>query len=297
MDSHGWPDVRHQYGDVYISVFPDGFTVPWKVLSIGEFLHYDEQIVRLVVPPACLEDEVFRKCVQDPKIIESMDTLNAGIVTTVVHNIWEHSGPGTPQKLKDDFEAARLALTEGRSAIMHQCAYMVATGFNYTLEQVYALDYDTFLLRLAQAEAKLLTMGVIAEPLSLNFEKDPESKFADLNKSQHPKKRFKVDAKELWDRQQATQVNQRGRPSGQRPTGKWWTTSPVVESTKRKSINFMAEKEAADESALDSHERNEKGAMKQYLIEQKLAGKRAKMVDDAKIIYKDLIDALEESKK
>jgi len=293
MDQIDWAEVRHQYGDVYLTVFPDGFIVPWKRLSIGEYLYYDEQTVRLLVPPACLEDEIFCKCVQDQQIIESIPTLNAGIITTVVNNIWEYSGPNTPQNLKEDFDKARALLQEGRSAIIHQCAYMIATGFNYTLEQVYNMDYDTFLLRLAQAESKMLTMGIISEPLSLNFEQQPEKKFADLNPQK--KKRVRVDAKEAWEQQQAAKVNQRAKKPEEH--GRWWNLSPVLEAERRKSINFTAEKQAADDSVLDSHERNEKGAMRQYLIEQKLSGPRAKMLDDAKIIYKDLIQALDKSRK
>ena len=298
MDYQDWAEVRHQYGDTYLTVFNDGFSVPWKPLSIGEYIHYDHQIARMVVPSACLEDEVFCKCVQDQDILESMDKLSAGIVTTVVHNIWEYSGPNTPQDLQKDFESARSTLKEGRAAVIHQCAYMIATGFNYTLEQVYAMEYDTFLLRLAQAEAKMLTMKIITDPLQLNFSTSPEEKFANLNPERPPTpERVKVDAKEAWDRQQASQVQQRSQPTPDKPKGKWWGTSPVLEAEKRRNINFTAEKQAADDTVLDSHERNEKGAMKQYIIDQKLSGQRDKMLDDAKIIYKDLIESLDKSRK
>ena len=296
MSLQEWTEVRRQHGDVYITVFPDGLTVPWKPLSIGDYIAYDAQITRLVFPPACLEDEIFKKCVQEQSFIDGMDQLNAGIVTTVVHNIWEYSGPDTPQKLEEDFNMARAIVKESRAAVLHQCAYMIATAFSYTLEQVYTLDYETFLLRLAQAEAKMLTMNMIREPLTINVGASKAVKFGNLNPEEKP--RIKVDAKEAWERQQSIRMKGQAQPQAtQDKQGRWWEVSPVIESQKRRPINFNAEKQAAEEMILDNHERNEKGAMRQHIIEQKLAGPRAKMIEDAKIIYKDLLQALQSSKK
>ena len=283
-----WVNVRAQHGGVYITEFPDGIVVPWKPLPIGEFLKYDADLSRCVIPPASLEDEVFRKCVLDDDLLQHrMNELPAGVITTVVHNIWEYSGPETPQQLQSDFEEARNILQGSRSSIIHECAYMIATGFSYTLEQVYAMDYETFLLRLAQAEAKMLTMRIITAPLTLN-----------IGEAQQPevKPRVKLDAKQAWEQQQAAKLQQKPQPQPTRE-GKWWEVSPILESQKRAPINFHAEQQATDDMNLDSHERGEKGAMRKHILDSKLGGKRAQMLDDAKIIYKDVIEALEKTRK
>jgi hypothetical protein len=290
MADQGWADIRHQYGDVYITVFPDGLTVPWKTLSLGDYIYYDQQIARHVIPPACLENEVFCRCVQDRELVDGIDHLVAGIVTTVVHNIWEYSGPDTPERLQQDFDTARSNLQGGRGAVLHQCAFMIATAFNYTLEQVYAMDYATFMFRLAQAEAKMLTMNIIKEPLTLNINQPPQ--VANLNQTTKP--RVKLNAKEVWEKQQSLRLS---KPTPSEPKGKWWKVSPVLESDQKKKINFTAEKANIDQTILDTHENLEKGAMRQYIIDKKLSGKRAKLVEDARIIYKDLITELEKSKK
>jgi hypothetical protein len=294
MLDNRWAEVRHQYGDVYITTFPDGRIVPWKTLSIGDFIYYDQQITRCVMPPAVLEDEVFRKCVQDQSVIDGIYDTPAGVITTVVQNIWEYSGPSTPEKLQSDFEEARSIMKGTRASLIHECANMIATGFNYTLEQVYEMNYETFLLRLAQAESKMLTMGAIQEPFTFHTNQEGPT-FADLNKKDKP--RVKVDAREAWERQQAARTPKVPEVVKPDQRGKWWEVSPVLESQKRKSINFTIEKQAAEDMVLDNHERNEKGAMRKHIIEAKLAGPRAKMIDDAKIIYKDLIEALEKSRK
>ena len=164
---------------------------------------------------------------------------------------------------------------------------MIATAFSYKLEDIYAMDYETFLFRLAQAEAKLLTMGVIKEPFVIND--------GSVIRQEKPEKpRTRVDAKKAWEQQRAVKLNQ--TPTN-KAKGKWWEVSPVLESDQRKPINFTAEKQATDDLVLDTHERAEKGAMRQHLIEKKLAHPRAKMIEDAKIIYRDLIATLQGSKK
>ena len=166
MSDNGWAEVRRKYGGVYITAFPDGLLVPWKPLSIGEFLYYDQQITRCLICPAELENEVFIKCVQDKELIEKIDSLKAGVITTTVQNIWEYSGPDTPGKLQSDFEEARALLQGTRSSLMHQCVSMIATAFNYTPDEIYKMEYETFMLRLAQAEYKMLTFNAIQEPFS-----------------------------------------------------------------------------------------------------------------------------------
>ena len=93
-----WAEIRRSYGDVYITVFPDGLTVPWKPLSVGDFMRYDQQFIRMLVPTGCLENEIFALAVQDRFLIDQIDNLPAGVVTVVANHIWQFSGPFTPDR-------------------------------------------------------------------------------------------------------------------------------------------------------------------------------------------------------
>ena len=282
-------EMRRQYGDVYVTRFDNGLVVPWKALSLGEYLKYDLDITRLFIPAGVLEDELFQKCVLDPSLKDSADQLPAGIITTVVQNIWSVSGPESLDQLSSDFEAARLQVTEGRGSIYHQCAQCIATAFSYTLEEVYALDYSTFLLRLAQAEQKMLTTGEISKPLEI-IRPTPPPKLGSIPQSNKPK----VNAKQLWDEAQ------KARFQPVEPPKQESRKSPVIESLDRgeaPKIPFAAEKKYADELALDNHEKHEKGPMRQHIIDTKIGNSRQKMVNDAQWIYKDVLDELVKRKK
>ena len=85
--------IRKLYGNTYVTVFPDDFVVPWRPLSIGDFMAYHHAYLRGVIPLSHLEDEIFNKCVVDDAIVAQAPFLKAGIVTTVSQHIWQHSGP------------------------------------------------------------------------------------------------------------------------------------------------------------------------------------------------------------
>jgi hypothetical protein len=303
--------VRRLYGGVYTTTFEDGLIVPWKPLSLGEFIQYELDVRRGLVPMAQLEDEIFCKCVVSQEIVDRMGTLLAGVIATVVQNIWQYSGPTSGEAFGNDLQQARDLLFKDTSTVIHQCAQQILTAFPYRPEEVYALDYETFLKRLAQAEAKLIDMKVLTEPIKIVPNQERDAKLADLNKKPKPR----VDAKQLWEEQRTIQMRGQTTQShgkAKQPTSstppplvkippgkqeKWWKTSPVLEAKHEHTIQFQAEAERADEVILDNHERAEPKEMREYLLEQKLGKKRAKMVESAQEIYGPLLAELEKRRK
>jgi hypothetical protein len=159
-------------------------------------------------------------------------------------------------------------------------------AFPYKPEEVYSMDYETFLVRVAQAESKLIKLKMITEPIYLqNIQAQPE---------QRPKRLLdNIDPKALWDATHPKDRQQTGEVSQAIPRDKWWKISPVLEAKKKHNINFSVEKQAADSSLLDNHENAEPKEVREYLIKQKAQGHRAKLIEDARWIYKDLLAELE----
>jgi len=295
-------EVRQQYGGVYVTVFPDGLTVPWKPLPLNEYIQYIYEYQRAIIPPAILEDEIFKKCVVDQTTIRHMPFLKAGIVTTVVRNIWEHSGPSNIDELNNDINRARAQLVAPDVKLFHELVMFVLNVFPYKPEEVYAMDYDTFMSRVVMAERKLLEAGAMKQPLI--FENLEEKKQRRKRVEQHAKDAAeqmpkKVDARALWnEQQQQKRVSKKARVAAEKlpdgPVGedynnvdrkKWWNVSPVLEVPQpTHDINFRTE--AAEQRAfvLTGHEK-----MDEHL-------EHAKMLEDAKIIYKDLIEEFKKRK-
>jgi hypothetical protein len=156
-------------------------------------------------------------------------------------------------------------------------------AYPYKPEEVYAMQYETLMLRAAQAEEKLMTLGVIKESIDMKdmtkVKQKRDRKFAN-SATQNVKP--SMDAKKLWEQQQQ-QINNIENPQVDRhllhETGdKWYKISPVLEATKKHNINLKREMKIQDRETgreLDDPQSD-----------------RARIVNDAKWIYKDLIAEL-----
>lgn len=180
--------LREQYGEVFATVMPDGLIVPWKPLSMGEFLHYDSLRRTGKLPPGYLEDEIFKKCVADKSLVLDSKMMKAGIVTTVVAAILAVSGPSSMSELSLMLDANRQIV---HTVVLYDIINLIIQAYPaYTVEDILEWDYETVTLRFAQAEKKLLNTGMIAEPIS----------FTPLGQQQEaPKPRPKIDSAELFN--------------------------------------------------------------------------------------------------
>ena len=160
--------LRGRYGSkVFVTYLPDGIQVPWRPLDIGEFLDFQNTLGTEQYSRVFIEDEIFSKCVLDPALVTSIDKLKAGTVSTVSATIMAYSGP-------QDADELNLAIDFSRrlaSQVLHQMVPVVCQAFPaYKPEDIYNMDYETFMMRLAMAENKLMSSGQLAEPISFSAE-------------------------------------------------------------------------------------------------------------------------------
>ena len=273
-------EVRKKHGSIFVTIFSDDIVIPWKPLTVEEYIKYQLDQSRRLISIAQLEDEIFRKCVQDESLIRQMPFLKAGIISTVVSNIWQQSGPSGIDSFNKDLDTARYLLQLDGIKILHQLVQIVSTAFPYKPEEIYAMDYETLLFRTVQAEEKLIQLGHMKEPLQLEVIKQEEK---ETTKDPSTEKKPIVDAKKLWELQQKDK-----QPKGKitpRSSKKWWKKSPVIEAQKTHNIDFNIEKKELDIFGVSSHDKTD------------LHINRAKMIEDAKVIYKDLLEELSKKPK
>jgi len=281
-------DARAKYGDAFLSIFADGTIVPWRSLPLKEYLRIKADEQRGFIPVAQLEDEVFSLCVEDKSLVRQIEHLKAGTVQTVVGHIMDHSGPGHLDSFTSDLNHARALIHNSPAAILHELVMWITMAFPYRPEEVYDMDYATFVMRVVQAEQKLLQMGIRSEPLNI----------VQLDSQTGEEK--SIDAKAMWDEQQRQRQSprpppqQRQQPPSTAGRDKWWDISPILEADTPHGINFRSEGEETDDTfVLDNHDRLEPREMRDYLIEQKEGVSRSKMVDDAREMYADVIERLD----
>lgn len=274
--------VRKRFGGTYITIFNDDLVVPWKLLSIQDYIQYDSDVKRGLIPLSHLENEIFKKCVLDDSLLRQFDSLKAGVIATVVQHIWEYSGPTGIDSFNQDIENARVSLSSDGSKVLHQCAQLISTAFPYKPEEIYGMDYPTFLLRLAQAESKLIQAGMLKEPIRI--EQPGLTKERKGPRPSDPNNR--VDAKRIWEDQQFKKDSSKKSPGqGKRGKDKWWKVSPVLESSDSHQINFREESAEQHVFGATGHEKAD------------IHITSDKMVKDAQWIYKDLLAGLAKKKK
>lgn len=157
--------LREEHGNVFATRLPTGQIVPWRPLSMGEFMQYEDAFTIGTHPPACLENEIFIKCVLDSALVKGIKQLKAGTVSTVVATIMNYSGPQSMVDLNQVMAVSRTAATK----VLNDLVSFVCQAFPaYKPEDVYGMDYTTLMLRVAMSERKLLQTGHLSEPL--NFE-------------------------------------------------------------------------------------------------------------------------------
>lgn len=156
--------LREKHGSVFATQLPDGRVVPWKPLSVGEFLEFDATFRRGVYSSAYLEHEIFDKCVLDEYLKTNKDEQKAGTISLIVSHIMMVSGPSSLEEIGNMLALKRLEA----SGIIYQLAGVIIQAFpGYTMEDILSMDYQTLMLRVAQAEDKLVRTGMLQEPLTL----------------------------------------------------------------------------------------------------------------------------------
>lgn len=175
---------RILHGECHVSRLPSGLDIAWETLSLGDFVKYDLELRAGRIPSAIIEDEIFKKCVISSGVKLNINSLDAGIVTTVVSQIMEYSGPSGPEQIANDLNNARYMVGD---FLNDSVAIILQTFPGYTADKLYDLPYLEFLKILMMAERRLIATGLLQEPIQpvlLEGEDSPASQqqqFKDLN--------------------------------------------------------------------------------------------------------------------
>lgn len=248
--------LRRRHGDTYLTKLLDGTEVPWRPLSIKEFIEYEDLFLSKIYPVAQLEDEIFTKCCLDLSLIENLDALDAGIISTTVTHIMDISGPtlGTEQ-IAYDLNYARHKANN----FFSQSVTIICQVFpGYTPEKVYALDYRVFMERLAMAEQRMLELGLMQEPIKI-LEAETGEEIA---------------------------LPQRPRPKSKREKVKerFADLNPAPLNIDNKMHTVGAQDIAAGMEAYDPHERQD------YLLTQH--NERGQLLDGLEFIYPEYLQMI-----
>jgi len=187
--------LREQHGECFASRLPDGQLIPWRALTVAEYVEYERLLQSGVYPRARLENEIFEKCVLDRTLVDEIGKVRAGVVTAVADAIFAHSGPQSVEDLNMLLNISR----HKASQVVHDLTTMICTAFpSYTPEVLENLDYVTFMLRVAQAEKRLIQSGLLQEPLSFQSPSDPQEETIKPPPAPRPE-----DLPGIWNQQQA----------------------------------------------------------------------------------------------
>jgi hypothetical protein len=118
----------------------------------------------------------------------------------------QQSGPRSTEEFNSHLNFSRNKLNNN---IFHQMTSLICTAFPaYKPEDVEALTYETFILRLVQAEVTLLRTGYLEQPLALinNAEEITEK----------PRKIENTQLKQAFEQQQLRQQAEQKVPQSQR---------------------------------------------------------------------------------
>jgi len=159
--------LRVDYGaNTFVSKFDD-LLIAWRPLSIEEYQYYSRIFAADNYPFSFLEDEIFRKCVASSRHVARMGELPAGVVSTVVSQIFRFSGPSTLAELRKDFETKRLHV----ASEINELLIMITTAFPaYKPNELRKMTYEDLMTDAALAERKLLQLGMLQHPLYVEKE-------------------------------------------------------------------------------------------------------------------------------
>jgi hypothetical protein len=275
--------LRSKFGAGYFTVISDTQLVHWKPLSLEDFFYYEDLSKNPEIVSSVIEDEIFKKCVVDNEFIKHVDELAFGTISIVVQNIMEHSGPLSINHFNDFLDSKRLLAQEP----IHHLVTLVVRAFPaYKPEDVYAMPFDTFMLRLAQAESLLTLLGIVTEPIKLISEQEEAAK---------PKKQRPVPAelRAAWDKQQENLNKPKAPVKPPQPTkDKHGVTFAPVDMSAEKSPLFNKNKKHPDYKELGDLN-VERITTEQSVGSEEESAERAKMIKEAQKMHAALINKLE----
>lgn len=279
--------LRSRYGNSYCTVIDDQ-VITWKPLSIQEFFYYDDLSRDPELLPSVLEDEIFRKCV-DKEYAKEIDKLSAGTISVVVQNIMEHSGPLSVDHFNAFLDEKRI---QAKEPINHLVTLVIRAFPGYTPEQVYALPFDTFMLRIAQAESLLMLLNIVTEPIRLTNDAQEEQE------PQPKQRKVPNELKAIFDQQQKKIDEAKQKAESKAKHGNK-TINPLFEKARFDKIDMSFEQSPVLKKDIKhplhkpvSDLDVDRVAQERAVGSEEKSEERATMVKDAQHLYKALMDKL-----
>lgn len=263
-------DLREQYREVFILELPDGQQVPFKLLSLKDYLSYSQAIEAGIVLQSILENEIFEKCVRDEVLIENIHKQKAGTPTVVADTILRYSAPHSTEELSYFINYNRHLVDN----VLYQIVNIICLGFSgYTPDDILNKDIQDIMFLLAMAERKLLETGMLSEPL--DFSGAPQDQ-----KSKKPK----VDVsklKQIYEETQEFNLNKLHEKGEKRP-----------ESVTENEVKDFNDKDSEGNVCISAAELMYNNNQQRMLEEEEITTLR-----EANIIYKDYINQVKKGKK
>lgn len=189
--------AKKEYGSVYAIAFPNGDKVSFRLLPYKRYIQYKETALLQTVPTDIIETSVYRECVIDHYYLENALELRAGVVSTVANTILKLSGPSDMEHFNETLEGYRGVIENGDNGLKLLAYSYITTAFpSYTYEQLDDIDWQTLMIRLAEAESLLKSRGWIKEDIKAILRKerkhiDFEQELRDMERSDRavPRKR------------------------------------------------------------------------------------------------------------
>ncbi len=271
-------NLRDTFGECYSTIVDENTIIPWRPLDIGSYIKYDSLLRENTVSVILLEDEIFKICVLDKEVLRNFDSLPAGLVSCVVQNIMEYSGPISIDHFNNLLEDNRIKI----QAPLHALINTIIRAFPaYKPEDIYSMSFEVFMMRVAQAESMLLEMGIIKQPIEL------------IDNATKPKKqRRKINnnqLKEIWEKQNLP------KKQNQSPI-----KTPQFENLGNNTVKVDPDKSPI---FMDGNPKTFKNLDKDRVDTERSVGSeeeneiRAKLVKDAQKLYKPILDKLDFYKK
>jgi len=252
---------------IFATVISDDIVIPWRLLSIKDYLYYSDLITfqQTTFPIGVYENEIFCKCVIDPSWVRRINYINAGIVTTVVQNIMDYSIPSTAEIVSHDLTQMRIKLSNGPTKVLHDFVNTILLAFPVGPDKVYNLTWEELLHWVILAEQKLMTLGVLENPITIQSNNEVYEA---------------PDPKALWEQQRKRPSNPvRQKP----PTNFNPNISPVLQCDPP-DIDFRSQ-----------HVEQSLGMDNWDKIDMDITSHQ--MVEEAKDLYKDVLEGLAQQRQ
>lgn len=175
--------------------------VTFRLLTWDEWNFYTKAGHYNLDDPLAIEDHIFQEIVLDPLLVDQINLLPPGVITTVVSLVMALSGNSLSSE--DELSALNgdLAMTRGahESVIYEQLIRIICSAFPaYTLQEIESLPFPEILRLVVMAE-KILNLGPIDLSKAKKVKKSVATQFVEDAKEAEKADRARPPGRDVRD--------------------------------------------------------------------------------------------------